>query len=416
MKMISRVRGTEDLLDLKLQNFFMEITQHHMQCYNFTEIQTPILEHTNLFVRSLGTETDVVSKEMYVFKADSEDSICLRPEGTASTIRAYIENGIQQRPWKVYLHGPMFRHERPQKGRWRQFSQFSIEVVNSSSIMHDIQFLKMLDDLFTHKLHIPNYVLKINFLGCSDDRKNHKALLLQFLETIADQICQTCAVRKDRNTLRIFDCKNENCQKLYTEAPKLIEHLCSSCNQEWKLLTETLTMLSVNFIIDPLLVRGLDYYNKTAFEFSSRDLGAQNTFCGGGRYSLGKEVGASDDLASIGCAIGIGRTLLLMEQNIQKLPLPEQPPLHVIIPIAQEQQPLALFFAQELVNHNLCTEVLLEGSSVTNMLKKANKLGARYVLMLGSDEQEQGTVSIKDMIKGTTEVIKQTEVIKVLKS
>ncbi|MBS1987822.1 histidine--tRNA ligase [Candidatus Dependentiae bacterium] len=414
--MISRVRGTEDILDLKLQTFFMQTTQHHMQCYNFTEIQTPILEHTNLFVRSLGTDTDVVSKEMYVFKAESEDSICLRPEGTASTIRAYIENGVQQRPWKVYTHGPMFRHERPQKGRWRQFSQFSIEVVNSPSIMHDIQFLKMLDDLFTHKLKIENYVLKLNFLGCSDDRKNHKAALLAFLETIADQICSTCTTRKDRNTLRIFDCKSETCQKLYIKAPKLIDQLCTPCNGEWKLLQETLTILSVNFIIDPLLVRGLDYYNKTAFEFSSRDLGAQNTFCGGGRYSLGKEVGANDDLASIGCAIGIGRTLMLMEQSAQKLALPEQPALHAIIPVAQEQQPLALLLGQELVNHDLCTEVLLEGSSVTNMLKKANKLGARYVLMLGSDEQAQGTVTVKDMLKGATQVVKQAEIIKILKN
>lgn len=410
--MISRVRGTEDILDLTLHNFLIETAKHHMLCYNFNEIQTPILEHTSLFIRSLGNETDVVSKEMYIFNQESEESICLRPEATASTIRAYLENGVQQRPWKAYTYGPMFRHERPQKGRWRQFSQFSIEVINSSSILHDIQFLKMLDDLFTRKLRLENYVLKLNFLGCSEDRKNHKEALLAFLQTILGEICQTCIVRKDRNTLRIFDCKNEHCQNLYTKAPKLLEHLCPSCSGEWKLLTQTLTVLSVNFIIDPLLVRGLDYYNKTAFEFTSRDLGAQNTFCGGGRYTLGKELGARDDIPSIGCAFGIGRVLLLMEQMKHKLALPEQPPLHVIIPFAAEQQPLALLLAHELTYHNLCTEVLLEGSSVTNMLKKANNLGAKYVLLLGPDEQAQGTVAIKNMIKGTTELVKQTEAVK----
>lgn len=413
--MISRVRGTEDILDLTLQNFFITTAQQHMKNYNFIEIQTPLIEHTNLFVRSLGEETDVVSKEMYIFNQDQEDSICLRPEATASTIRAYIENGIQQKPWKAYTFGPMFRRERPQKGRWRQFSQFNIENVNSSSIMHDIQFLKMLDDLFSCKLKLDQYVLKLNFLGCSNDRKGHKALILEFLESVINEICQTCVIRKDKNTLRIFDCKNDNCQKLYAKAPKILNVLCDECTKEWNLVTQTLTILSVNFIIDPMLVRGLDYYCKTTFEFSSRQLGAQSTFCGGGRYSLGTGIGAKEEIPSIGCAIGIGRTLLLMENIKSQLALPEQPKLHVVAPLTQDQQQLALFITQELINNNLCTETLLEGSSATNMLKKANKLGAHFVLIIGPDEQAQGTVSIKNMFNGTTQTIRQTEIVKALK-
>lgn len=412
--MINRVRGTEDLLDLTLHNFVLETTKKHLSCHNFGEVQTPILEHTNLFVRSLGSETDVVSKEMYTFQQNDGESICLRPEGTASVIRAYIENGVQVQPWKVFTWGPMFRHERPQKGRWRQFTQVSMEVVNSNSIMQDALFLKMLDDLFTRILHLDTYVLKLNFLGCSDDRKNHKAQLLAFLEAATDKICATCMTRKDKNTLRVFDCKNEDCKKLYTTAPTLLNCLCEECQKEWDFLTETLQMLSVNFVVDSMLVRGLDYYNKTAFEFSSRDLGAQNTFCGGGRYALGKELGSKEDIPCIGAAIGLGRLLLLVENIKQKLQMPQAPALHVIIPFTQDQLQLALLVAQKLSIAQLCYDVLLEGSSVTNMMKKANKLGAKYAILLGPDEQAQGTVCVKNMNKGETVTVKQVDVITAL--
>ena len=411
--MISSVRGTEDQLDLTLGAFILSRASSYFGQNNFSQISTPILEHSKLFVHSLGQQTDVVSKEMYVFDAaDKEDSICLRPEGTASVIRACHENRIDRFPWKVFLYGPMFRRERPQKGRLRQFHQISLEIVGSTSIAQDAHFIKMLDTFFNQKLMIETYVLKLNFLGCFDDRAQHRTQLITFLETIKDQICQTCLQRKDSNTLRIFDCKNETCKALYVNAPKLTDHLCVPCTEEWQQLQDLLQLLSVNFIIDSSLVRGLDYYQKTVFEFTSKELGSQNAFCGGGRYSLGKEVGARNNYECIGAALGMERLIMLLELNKAQLPLPQKPPLLLI---THEQDPLALLLTETLQRQGLCTEIMYEKASVSNMMKKANRLGAKYVLTLGEDEQQNGTVTIKNMQSGETVSVKQTEAVQYFK-
>jgi histidyl-tRNA synthetase len=409
--MISSVRGTEDVLDLTLTTFILNRASSYFEQNNFSQISTPILEHSKLFFHSLGQQTDVVSKEMYVFDAaDKEDSICLRPEATAAVIRACHENRIDRFPWKVFSYGPMFRKERPQKGRLRQFHQINLEIVGSLSTAQDAHFIKMLDTFFTDKLIIENYVLKLNFLGCFDDRTKYRAYLVAFLDTIKDQLCQNCLQRKDTNPLRVFDCKNETCKALYVHAPKLTDHLCVACNEEWLQLRDLLQLLSVNFIVDNSLVRGLDYYQKTVFEFTSKELGAQNAFCGGGRYSLGKEVGARNNYECIGAALGMERLIMLLELNKAKLPLPQSPALLVIMPIKKEQDPLALLLNETLQRQGLCTEILYEKASVSNMMKKANRLGAKYVLTLGEDEQQNGTVTVKNMQSGETTSIKQTGV------
>jgi len=406
--MISRVRGTEDLLDLKLHNFILCAMMQHLACYNFREIQTPVLEHTNLFLHSLGEATDVVTKEMYTFETSGGEKICLRPEATAPTTRAYLEAGITTSPWKVFSYGPMFRHERPQKGRWRQFSQVNIEVVNSNSIAEDVLLLKMLDRFFSEKLHLDNYVIKLNFLGSRDERAKFTRKLHEFLEGISTQICAACTTRKEKNVLRIFDCKNETCQQLYQKAPKLIDHLESESQAEWQRLCELLSMISVSFVHDPYLVRGLDYYNKTVFEFasSSAQLGSQNAFCGGGRYELASLLGGKTQVPSLGAAIGMGRLMLLAEEAADQLSLPQEPALHLILPMTQEQQPLALILAYELQARKLCTDILLEGSSMKSMMRKANKMGARYVLIIGEDEQQAGTVALKNMQTGESSTLK----------
>ncbi|MCB9493205.1 MAG: histidine--tRNA ligase [Epsilonproteobacteria bacterium] len=412
---VSRVRGTTDLLDLELHNFVLTKITNHLALYNFKEIQTPFIEHTDLFIHAVGQETDIVTKEMYTFQTQSGEQLCLRPEGTASIIRAYVENGVQQSPWKVFTYGPMFRHERPQKGRWRQFSQFSIEVIASKHIEQDAHFLSMLDTLFAQTLKLENYVLKLNFLGCSDDRKKHKADLLDFLTKHNDQICTTCQVRKEKNILRTLDCKNETCKSLYQNAPKITEFLCDECDQEWKQLQELLQLLSVNYIVDTMLVRGLDYYNKTVFEFCSEELGSQSAFCGGGRYLLGKGVGAREDIPSIGVGIGMGRVMMLVEQTLNQHSLPQKPALSVVVPLQTEQQALGLMLCYELTKNGLHTDIIFDTASVTNMMKRAHKTGARYALLLGPDEQENSTVSVKDMQKGTTTTMSQTEVVALLK-
>jgi histidyl-tRNA synthetase len=408
--MIKKVRGTQDKINLKLQNFILEQAKKHLILYNFYHIETPILEHTKLFIHSLGEQTDVVSKEMYVFDAqDKEDSICLRPEATASTIRAYIENHIEEKPWKVFSHGPMFRRERPQKGRFRQFDQINIEVINSNAIAQDAHFIKMLDLFFSNQLFFKNYVIKLNFLGCLQDRISHKKKLNAYVETIQEHLCETCLVRKEKNILRIFDCKNKTCQQHYKNAPKLTDVLCDNCNSEWKTLQETLKLLSVNVVHNPYLVRGLDYYNKTVFEFCSNELGSQNSFCGGGRYNLGKSIGSKENFPSVGVGIGLERVVLICQNNQEKLPLPLEPALHLILPMSKEQHTLALLLAEKLQANSLCTDILLEEASMKSMMRKANKMGATYVLILGEDEQKHGTVSIKNMQKGTNVVIKQNQ-------
>ncbi len=411
--MFNRVKGTQDFLDLTLFSFLITKVKEHLTTYNFIEISTPILEPLELFQRSLGLETDVVSKEMYLVEGDEDERICLRPEATASCVRAFVNNNVQHTPWKVFLWGPMFRHERPQKGRFREFHQINMEIIGSNSIYQDVQFLKMLDRLFAEVLKLDTYGLLINFLGCAADRAAYRKKLRLFLDKQTG-ICATCNVRKEKNIMRVFDCKIEDCQLLYKSAPRIADNLCEACQIEWKQLKENLENLSVSYSYAPMLVRGLDYYDKTVFEFVSSELGAQNAFCGGGRYnSLVKEVGAKQDEPSIGASIGIERILMLLERiKDGKLTLPVQPKLYLIIPLTPEQQTLALLIADELQAHGLCTDILLEGDSIKSMMRKANKMAAHYALLLGPDEQKEKSVTVKNMTTGAEEKVLQRDLVK----
>jgi len=421
--MIKRVKGTQDFLDLRLFNYVTDSISAHLMNYHFTHIAVPIIEHTELFKRSLGTQTDVISKEMFIIaphqheasEESIEGSICLRPEATASMVRAFIENQVQTTPWKVFTYGPMFRYERPQKGRYRQFHQVSMEVIGSASISQDVQFIKMLDRYFHEKLHMNNYALLINFLGCPEDRAKYRAKLAKFLEAHKDALCATCLVRKETNIMRVFDCKSESCQELYKKAPFIAENLCDQCSTEWKTLQDQLHLLSVSYSYKPTLVRGLDYYSKTVFEFVSNNLGAQNTFCGGGRYDqLISQLGGTPDQPSIGAAIGIERLMLLLELQ-DRLALPQPPTLHVVMPMSDEQKILALLIADTLQAAGFCVEVLLDGDSIKSMMRQANKMGAAYCLLLGSEEQEQRAVTVKNMVTGTQERIAQVDLVNYLK-
>ncbi len=415
MSIISRVKGTQDFLELTVYNFIIDQFKTHVRSYHFTEIATPILEPVELFKRSLGPYTDVVTKEMFIINGGEheEDGICLRPEATAPTMRAFIENSIQTVPWKVFSYGPMFRHERPQKGRYRQFHQINVEVIGSSAIAQDVQLITMLDRFFHEKLQLNNYALLLNFLGCPDDRLQYRDKLLIFLNSdAAADICETCKVRKEKNIMRIFDCKNPACQEMYRNAPRIADSLCEACEKEWAQVQEQLALLSVSHAYAPNLVRGLDYYNKTVFEFVSENLGAQNSFCGGGRYDqLASLLGAKEDQPSIGAAMGIERIMLLLEPTLDTLPLPQPPALQVIMPLSAAQQPLALLLADTLQAQNFCVEVLLEGDSMKSMMRKANKLGAAYALILGDEEQQNKTVMVKNMTTGEQEHVAQADVV-----
>lgn len=419
--MIHRIKGTQDLLDLALFNEICDKAKKQFEIYNFTEIVTPILEPLDLYIRSLGEETDVIKKEMYLIKSDakeesSEEAICLRPEGTASTVRAFVENNIVNTPWKVFSIGPMFRHERPQKGRLRQFHQMNIEVIGSKAIEQDVQLIKMLDRLFFEAYAIENYALLINFLGCKEDRKKFKIILNKFLDTKLHLICPTCIIRKEKNIMRVFDCKGPDCSALYQEAPAPTDHLCEDCKAEWQSILNNLEHLSVSYSIKKTLVRGLDYYSKTVFEFVSGDLGAQNAFCGGGRYDqLALEVGAKEDQPSVGAAIGIERLLLLLDAVKNKVVIPHKLPLYIIMPMSKEQYPLALLLADELQANKLCCDILVESDSVKSMMRKANKMGAKFVIIVGEEEQKNSIVTLKNMVTGSEEKISQSKLVEYLK-
>lgn len=417
--MISRVRGTRDIF--KAQEFLeiFRIIKKHLYQYRFQQVMLPSIESVDLFKRALGQETDVVSKEMFIVSSSSADQkkeqICLRPEATAQMVRAFIENGVQDLPWKVFCNGSMFRYERPQKGRFREFYQCSMEIIGSNSVSEDVHLIAMLDSLFSQKFNLSEYALHINFLGSPEDRKNFKTKLYDFLNEHDSGICDTCKKRKEANILRVFDCKNEDCQNVYNNAPMLTDHLSEESAQEWQQVQDRLEELSVSFVHNTKLVRGLDYYNKTIFEFVSPLLGAQSAFCGGGRYdSLVSLLGGKQDQPAIGAAIGADRLQLLLEATGSTLLEQQLTPLYVVMPLEKEQHPVALKLAQSLLNQGFCIDVLFEGK-VKSMMRKANKMGAEAVLLLGSDEQNQGTVTFKDMQSGESQTVKQVDVAGLLK-
>lgn len=418
--MIPRVKGTQDFIDCTLFNFIIDTIKKHLTNYHFTEIQTPIIESVDLFLRSLGQHTDVVSKEMFIIEPrqeGSDDRICLRPEGTAPTVRAFNDNRIQTTPWKVFSYGPMFRYERPQKGRFRQFHQVTMEIIGSGAVAEDVQFIAMLDRFFTDILTLDNYALVLNFLGCAQDREKYLTILRKFMDQqiVIDNICAQCKERKDHNIMRIFDCKNSQCQDIYKTAPHIADNLCPLCTQEWQELQKQLNLLSISHVYKPTLVRGLDYYNKTVFEFVSKNLGAQDTFCGGGRYNqLVQQLGGSQDQPAIGAAFGIERLLLLLEPLRDTLTIPHAPALHMIIPMSYAQQTTALLLADELRAQNMCTDILFEGS-MKSMMRKASKSGAAYVLIIGETEQQDRTVMLKNMTNGTEQSVAQVDVVAMLK-
>lgn len=416
--MFSRVKGVcDNFFDMAYWSGVRKKIEAHLKRYNFVEIETPMLEYVSLFERGLGYETDVVSKQMFILasKGSKDEQICLRPEGTAGTMRAFLEQkAATSLPCKVYSYGSMFRYERPQKGRLRQFHQMNLEIIGASSIMQDVWLIKMLHALFLEEFGLDNFVLKINFLGQSQDRKAYSDALRKFLDAKKSELCETCQHRIETNVLRILDCKSESCQAAVQGGPQLFDYFSDETKAEWQQLCDTLHELSVTYVHDQQLVRGLDYYNKTVFEFVSTALGAQSAFCAGGRYDgLAEQLGSKQEVPAIGCAIGMERLLLILEADKDKH-VEQKMPLICVVPFAQEQNSLALHLADSLQAQGKCVDILLEDQKIKNKMKKANNMGASFVLLLGDDEQKNNTVTVKDMTTGKEQVVSQADVINVL--
>ncbi|MBT4595288.1 histidine--tRNA ligase, partial [bacterium] len=256
---------------------------------------------------------------------------------------------------------------------------------------------------------IDSSFLKLNYLGTKEDRKNYRGHLLEYLE--GKEVCETCKTRIQKNLMRIFDCKSKDCQKVYAKAPRLTKFLSEESTKEWEQTQELLHQLSISFVIDPCLVRGLDYYSGTVFEFASDQLGAQNAFCGGGRYDLGPELG-EEKVPSVGAALGVERVIAILEQNKDSLQLPQPSPLNIVLPLSKEQQPLALIVADHLLHKGHTVDVLLDHPSVKSMMRKANKMGAQNVLLIGEDEQKNSTVTVKNMTSGESVTVPQDDITK----
>ncbi len=360
--------------------------------FNFNEIRMPILEKTELFARSIGDSTDIVEKEMYTF---IDKQITMRPEATASLLRAYIQHGLHvQKPiQRLFTIGPMFRHERPQKGRLRQFHQMDVEVLGTPNPRVDAELMAM-GAMLLEELGI-TMSLEINSLGCPICRPGFRAALLSFIDDRKDALCEDCTRRSKTNPLRVLDCKNSACREQVAEAPSIQEHLCSECDKHFDAVQEGLKQLDVQYSLNKFMVRGLDYYTRTTFEFITKDLGAQAAVGAGGRYDgLVAKLGGPK-APGIGFAMGLERIVLLLQQ--QKEPVDSTQIDIFVAGLGEKASEFSFPLAHKLRRKGLFTAMDHEGRSLKSQMKQANKVNARYVLIIGENELKQGTAVLRNM-------------------
>lgn len=410
---ISRVRGTVDKIasSYQLERKILSKIENYLEIANFSKIEVPILEHLELFCQSIGESTDVVNKELFVIQPrnDQDDRLCLRPEFTAGVFRCFLENKNQvTTPWRVFASGPCFRYERPQKGRLRQFDQVSIEAIGATSIFSDFELLLLLDRIFSSGLGLAEYSLKINCIGTKDERKAFRNKLVTFLNSSQESLCQDCLRRKEQNPLRCFDCKVASCIELMKQAPIILDSLEEKSLSDFKILQDMLTKFSVSFLVDPSLVRGLDYYEGVVFEFVSNKLGAQSTFCGGGRYELANKLGDDEALLCVGAGIGLSRLCMILEETFS------QPSRETLAIVSLDDKYLLQSFAllDYLRQNNKYSEIVLEGSSLKSKMKYANKINAKFVVFVGENEIAGNYFSVKNMITGETVMLKHEDILK----
>jgi histidyl-tRNA synthetase len=397
--MIKAITGTRDILpsDIPKWKYLENVVSNVFANFNYKEIRTPVFEETALFARGIGEATDIVSKEMYTFLDRSETSVTLKPEMTAGVVRAFIEHSLDKKLSinKLYYISPMFRQERPQAGRFRQFHQFGAEALGSNDPMLDAEMIIMAYDIFK-QLGLKNLIVKINSLGVPESRENYKLILKKYLQNHFDQLTQESKKRFETNILRIFDSKEEQDQKIMENAPLLIEHLDNDSLEHFDKVKQALLASCIPFEVDPKLVRGLDYYSHTTFEVVSGSVGAQSSLCGGGRYNLlVKELGGGD-VPGVGFAAGMERILLACE-NEKTLNLGEE---KIDLYIVSLDKNLTYFAFQTAINmrrSGLSVETDYLARSVKAQMREANKLNAKYVLFIGGDEFLKGQVVLKNM-------------------
>lgn len=403
--MIQKPKGTRDLLpeDTYKWQYVEGVIKEILENAGMKEIRVPVFEYTELFQRGVGETTDVVQKEMYTFMDKGDRSITLRPEGTAGVVRSYIENGMSNMPSpiKLWYNMPMYRYENVQKGRYREFRQIGMEIIGSGSYEADVETILIGKTIF-EKLEIPNISLNLNSIGCPKCRKNYQDALREFIRPNLDKYCDTCKTRFEKNPMRILDCKERTCKELNEGAPIILDYLCEECNTHFESVKSSLDSLGVKYKIDSSIVRGLDYYTKTVFEFVSDDDGL--TVLGGGRYDgLVKEIGGQDTPA-IGFATGIDRLIDVYSKYNESKIVKKTPDIYIAT-IGEKAEIETAKLAYSLRNNGIYVEKDLSSRSVGAQFKYANKINAKYVLTIGEDEVSSKKAKIKNMESGEEQEI-----------
>ena len=414
----TKPRGTNDFLPGEVEKWqYLEgLIRELFANYHYKEIRTPIFEHTELFLRSVGETSDIVSKEMYSFEDKGLRHVTLRPEGTAGTVRAFVENKLfaQSLPVKLYYIGPMFRYDQPQAGRYRQFHQFGCEVLGSADPMVDAEVISFAVDLFT-KLGLESLSVLINTVGCDKCRPRYHEALKEYFSQYKDQLCPTCLERLDKNPLRILDCKEESCKAVAAGAPTTLDYACDDCKAHFEKVCSYLESVGIKYDVDTTLVRGLDYYTQTAFEVIMNKVGSQqNAICGGGRYNkLVSQVGG-DDIPGMGFAAGMERVLLTVEEEGIELPVKQDIDVYVA-PLGDAAKEVCFKLVHDLRQQGLIVETDYLSKSIKAQMKTADKAGARYAIIIGDDELAGGNAVVRDMRESTQETIPFADIMNVIK-
>ena len=394
--------GTHDILpdESIMWQYLEERLREIFAVYNYQEIRVPIFEETELFARSIGQDTDIVQKEMYTFQDQGKRSLTLRPEGTAGAVRAYLEHNLGEKSplVKLYYLGSMFRQERPQKGRMREFHQFGIEAIGSADPAVDAEQIEM-GVRICRELKITDFKLHVNSIGCPVCRPVHREKLLEFMKDKIGALCDDCKTRYLRNPLRMFDCKNEGCVEQLKGAPVMVDYLCDECRTHYDQVKKYLARLGVDYLEDTRLVRGLDYYTKTAFEIKSPLLGSQDTLLGGGRYDLLVEELGGKSTPAIGFAAGIERFILVLQMQ-KKLDLEEKKLNLFIAALGEEAKAFAVKLVRDLRQKNIPCETDYLQRSLKAQMREANRQKAEKVLIIGEEEMKKGKAGLKDMESG----------------
>lgn len=389
-------KGTADILPAESYKwqYAERVIRKICQSYGFDEIRTPVFEHTEVFERGVGDTTDIVTKEMYTFNDKGGRSITLRPEGTAGIVRAFIENGLfnDALPAKLFYIINCFRYEKPQKGRLRQFSQFGIELFGASDPLADAVVISLPVAIFK-ELGIKDIKLNINSIGCTTCRTEYRKALIEYFEAQKDGLCQTCNERLYKNPMRILDCKSEQCQNISSNAPLITDYLCDDCRQHFLKVQQYLDMMGIKYIVNSRIVRGLDYYNRTVFEFISDNIGAQGAVCAGGRYDGLTEQLGGPQCPGIGFAMGLERIMLLLDDSAVQKP---QPDIYIAA-LGERAKSYCAKLMLRLISDGVMAECDIMGRGLKAQMKYADKRGAKTCLVIGDDELDKGYAVLRSM-------------------